>query len=72
MVSISLLNGAKSFIEIKNLYNSNSTILHQAQTMAFTTLAFSELFHMLGISNIKRSIIFVFKNKNMMMLIAFV
>lgn len=70
--SCGLLNGAKSFIEIKNLYNSNSTILHQAQTMAFTTLAFSELFHMLGISNIKRSIIFVFKNKNMMMLIAFV
>lgn len=70
--SCGLLNGAKSFIEIKELYNSNSTILHQAQTMAFTTLAFSELFHMLGMSNIKRSIIFIFKNKNIMMLIAFV
>jgi Ca2+-transporting ATPase len=40
--------------------------------MAFTTLAFAELFHMLGVSNLKRSFVNVFKNKNLMMLIAFI
>ena len=39
--------------------------------MAFTTLAVSELFHMVGMSNLDRSFIHVFKNKNWMMLVAF-
>lgn len=39
--------------------------------MAFTTLAFCELFHMLGMSNIKRSVLSIFKNKNRMLWIAF-
>ncbi|MGM9971403.1 MAG: cation-translocating P-type ATPase [Anaeroplasmataceae bacterium] len=66
------LNGVYSLSAIKDLYSNNSNILHQAQTMAFTTLAFSELFHMLGMSNTKRSIVFIFKNKNIMLFIAFV
>lgn len=66
------LNNAYTFSEIKNLYNSNADILHQAQTMAFTTLAFSELLHMLGMSNIKKSVVFIFKNKNIMMFVALV
>ena len=65
------LHGAYTFSEIKALFSSNEALLHHAQTMAFTTLAFSELFHMAGMSNVNRSIIHVFKNKNNMMLIAF-
>lgn len=42
-----------------------------AQTMAFTTLAFAELFHMLGMSNVNKSFVHIFKNKNWMMAIAF-
>ncbi|MBR2341783.1 MAG: cation-translocating P-type ATPase [Clostridia bacterium] len=65
------LNGATSLSEMKALFTSNEKVLHQAQTMAFTTLALSELFHMLGMSSGERSAINVFKNKNVMMLIAF-
>lgn len=66
------LQGEFSLMGIKALYESNPTLLHEAQTMAFTTLAFSELFHMLSMSNLKRSGFTVFKKKNWMMLIAFV
>lgn len=65
------LNGAGSLSEIKTLYNTNPTLLHQAQTMAFTTLALCELFHMLGMSNVNRSFIHIFKDKNWMLFIAF-
>lgn len=65
------LNGAYSLESIKVLYTTNSNILHQAQTMAFTTLAFCELFHMIGMSNVSRSFIHVFKDKNWMLFIAF-
>lgn len=66
------LHGVAGFMEIKELYNSNPDYLHQAQTMAFTTLAFCELFHMIGMSNTDKSFIHVFKDKNKMMLIAFI
>lgn len=66
------LNGAHTLGEIKALFSTNEDVLHQAQTMAFTTLALSELFHMLGMSSVDRSALNVFKNKNVMMLIAFV
>lgn len=66
------LNGAFSIGDVKALYESNAEILHQARTMAFTTLAFCELFHMLGMSNVKKSFIHVFANKNWMMALAFV
>lgn len=57
---------------IKEFYETHPQQLHEAQTMAFTTLAVSELFHMLGMSNLNRSFIHVFKKKNWMMLIAFI
>ena len=69
--SVSWLHGIFTFNEMKALYETNSGILHQAQTMAFTTLALSELFHMVGMSNLNKSFVCVFKNKNWMMLIAF-
>ncbi|MDE7384673.1 MAG: cation-translocating P-type ATPase, partial [Anaeroplasmataceae bacterium] len=65
------LNGAVSLMDIKALYNSNPQILHQAQTMAFTTLALCELFHMLGMSNVNRSFIYVVQDKNWMLFVAF-
>lgn len=65
------LNGYYTYSAIEAFY-SNEVELHFAQTMAFTTLAFGELFHMIGMSNTKRSFVHVFKNKNWMMLLAFV
>ena len=53
-------------------YCANEEVIHLAQTMAFTTLAFSELFHMLGMSNMDKSVFTIFKNKNYMMLVAFI
>jgi P-type Ca2+ transporter type 2C len=69
--SAAWLRGVYDFGQIKTLYETNSGVLHQAQTMAFTTLALSELFHMIGISNVNKSFVCVFKNKNWMMWIAF-
>lgn len=65
------LNHAYSLRAIKALYSSSPDILHQAQTMAFTTLAFCELFHMLGMSDTERSFVHVFKDSNRMLAIAF-
>ena len=56
---------------VKAFYVANQLEYHQAQVMAFTTLALSELFHMIGMSNANRSFLRVFKNKNWMMAIAF-
>jgi Ca2+-transporting ATPase len=44
----------------------------QAQTFAFTCLAMSQIFHMIGMTDIKRSFIHVFTGKNWMLLVAFV
>ena len=69
------MEGIFSIEGINNLYSNAEGITgigHQAQTMAFTTLALSELFHMVGMSDLKRSFVHVFKDKNWMMLIAFV
>lgn len=65
------LDGIFSFQDIFNLYTTNSEALLHAQTMAFTTLACSELFHMLGVSDLNHSFVHIFKSKNWMMLIAF-
>ena len=56
---------------IKQFYESNPGYLGQARTMAFVTLAFSELMHMIGMSDVKHSFIHVFKDKNWMMALAF-
>ena len=69
--SCAWLHGEFGFNEIK-AYFGNPDNLHLAQTMAFTTLAVGELFHMVGMSNIKQSFVRIFKKKNYMMLIAFV
>ncbi len=64
------MNGAYSYAAIKALYEGSSSCLAQAQTMAFTALALSELVHMIGMSDLDHSFIHVFKDKNWMMAIA--
>ena len=46
------------------------SVVEEAQSMAFCVLAFSELFHMLGMTNTKKSFIYVFADKNPMLWIA--
>ena len=64
--------GYVSLSTIKEYYEANANILAQARTMAFTALALGELLHMVGMSDITHSFVHVFKDKNWMMLIAFV
>ncbi len=68
------LNGITDWMSIVNVTSleNGEAILLQARTMAFVALAISELVHMVGMSNQNRSFIHVFKNKNWMMLLAFV
>ena len=71
------MNGVHGLSLIKTYYETTVNefgelcVLNQARTMAFTALALGELFHMLGMSDIKHSFIHVFKDKNWMMAIAF-
>ena len=69
--SIGWLNGAFSYSEIKNLYETNSDLLHKARSMAFATLAIAELVHMFGMSADKLHFHSIFKRKNWLMLGAF-
>ncbi|MBQ9266131.1 MAG: cation-translocating P-type ATPase [Bacilli bacterium] len=68
------LNGVAGLGNIKAFYTDPANIEYyrQAQVMAFTTLAVTELFHMVGMSNLNRSFFHVFKNNNWMMIVAFV
>jgi len=51
----------------------NEAAVHQeATTWAFTVLAMSQIFHMVGMTDIKRSFVHVFKGGNWMLLISFV
>lgn len=45
--------------------------LEESQSMAFTVLSLSELFHMLGMTDIKHSFVRVFKDKNILLWISF-
>ncbi len=60
-------------ISISNirLILENENILINARTYAFTTLGISQLFHMIGMSNIKESSVKILKNKNIMRIVAF-
>ncbi|MGP1413683.1 MAG: cation-translocating P-type ATPase [Bacillales bacterium] len=69
--STAWLNNCFTYQAIINLYNNQEFLLH-AQTMAFTTLALSELFHMIGMSDVNKSLFSILKKKNKMMLFAFI
>ena len=66
------LNGITDYATIANIKELNPAILAQAQTMAFTGLGFAELIHMVCMSSVEHSAFRVFRNKNWMMLLAFV
>lgn len=58
---------------IENMTNFFSSVqnLETSQAMAFCVLSFSELFHMLGMVNVKKSFVLVFKDKNPLLWISF-
>ena len=66
------LNGITDYATIANIKELSPSILAQAQTMAFTALGFAELIHMVCMSSVEHSAFRVFRNKNWMMLLAFV
>lgn len=51
------LGTAINYSSIKDILNTNPDVLMRAQTFAFTTLAVSELFHAVGMRNLKKSFI---------------
>lgn len=66
------INGITDYATIANIRSIDPSILAQAQTMSFTALAFAELIHMVCMSSVEHSAFKVFKNKNWMMLLAFI
>lgn len=56
---------------INNYFTAHPQQLEESQAMAFTVLAFSELFHMLGMTNVKKSFVFVFADPNKMLWLSF-
>lgn len=48
------------------------SVHEQAMTFGFTVLAMSQIFHMVGMTNLRRSFIHVFKDGNWMLLISFI
>ena len=66
------LNGITDYATIANIKDIAPNILIQAQTMSFTALGFAELIHMVCMSSVEHSFVKVFKNKNWLMLLAFV
>ena len=60
--------GYSAFTE---LYKQEDIYL-EASTFAFSVLALSQIFHMIGMMNLNKSFIFVFKEKNNMLYISFV
>lgn len=51
---------------------NNPEVYREAQTWAFTVLGMSQIFHMIGMTDIKRSFIHVFKDGNWMLAVSFV
>ncbi len=65
------LNNIKTVYEIGIGGLSGESILARSRTYAFTSLGLSQLFHMLGMSNVNKSVIHILKNKNILMFLAF-
>ncbi len=64
-----LFNG--SLLSEINIALNQEPILLKSRTYAFTALGMSQLFHMVGMSNVKKTFFAVFKKKNFLMLLAF-
>ncbi|MGI6644469.1 MAG: calcium-translocating P-type ATPase, PMCA-type [Bacilli bacterium] len=57
--------------QINNFFDANPQELVRAQTYAFTALGVSQLFHMLGMANIKKSFFRLFNKKEWLLWLAF-
>ena len=55
-----------------DLSGEATELLRQSRTYAFTVLGVSELFHMLGMANMRKSFVRLFKGKNILFPIAFI
>ena len=64
--------GAKSLQEIADVFANNDAVLMQSQTAAFCVLSLSELFHMLGMTSLRKSFVHNFWSKNWLLWVAFV
>ena len=75
----SLFNFKDNYFAIRDLFQNGNTylglsgedIVMRSRTYAFTALGMSQLFHMLGMSNIKKSVLHILKRKNWLMFISF-
>ena len=63
--------GARTLEEIAQLLTTNEAILMQSQTAAFCVLSLSELFHMLGMTSLRKSFVHNFWSKNWLLWVAF-
>ncbi len=67
-----LAGQAISIQAIIDYFAADQAALETSQAMAFCVLSFSELFHMLGMVNLKKSFVCVFKDKNLLLWISFI
>ena len=63
--------GARSLQEIADVFATNESVLMQSQTAAFCVLSLSELFHMLGMTSLRKSFVHNFWSKNWLLWVAF-
>ena len=64
--------GCVGIADIVNYFAADKIALEEAQAMAFCVLSFSELFHMLGMTNIRKSFVHIFKDFNPLLFVSFV
>ena len=63
--------GARSVEDIARVLSENESILMQSQTAAFCVLSLSELFHMLGMTSLRKSFVHNFWSKNWLLWVSF-
>ena len=63
--------GARSLEDIARVLSENESILMQSQTAAFCVLSLSELFHMLGMTSLRKSFVHNFWSKNWLLWVSF-
>jgi Ca2+-transporting ATPase len=63
--------GCFTIAEINAWLSASETHLEEAQSMAFCVLSMAELFHMLGMTDVRHSFVRVFKDKNFMLWLSF-
>ena len=64
--------GASSIEDIARIMSESHEVLMQSQTAAFCVLSLSELFHMLGMTSLRKSFVHNFWSKNWLLWVSFV